>query len=263
MIHPTAIIAPGVRIAASATVGPYCVIGGSGDSGCDDIEIGGECVLDAHLCVQGPIKIGAGNRFFPYSTIGVVPQDLKFRNETSQTIIGDGNTIREFVTIHRGTTGGGLVTRIGSNCLVMAYTHIAHDCQVGDHTILGNAATLAGHVTIGDHCNVGAFSGVHQFCRVGRHAIIGGYSVITRDVMPYSNTVTERTARAFGVNKIGLERRGFSPEAIAALHRAVRLLTAAGLNTTQAVEQIREEPITPEVAELLEFIASSERGVIK
>lgn len=263
MIHPTAIVAPGARLAASTSVGPYCVIGGSGDSGCDDIEIGEECVLEAHLCVQGPIKIGAGNRFFPYSTVGVIPQDLKFKNEVSQTVIGDGNTIREFVTIHRGTSGGGLVTRIGSHCLVMAYTHIAHDCQVGDHTILGNAATLAGHVVIGDHCNVGAFSGVHQFCRVGRHAIIGGYSVVTRDVMPYSNTVTERTARVFGVNKIGLERRGYSAEAIAALHRAFRLLTASGLNTTQAIEEIGAEPVTPEVEELLAFIASSERGVIK
>jgi UDP-N-acetylglucosamine acyltransferase len=263
MIHPTAIVAPGVRIAASAVVGPYCVIGGSGDSGCDDIEIGEDCILDAHLCVQGPIRIGARNRFFPYSTVGVVPQDLKFKNEVSETVIGDGNTIREFVTIHRGTAGGGLVTRIGSNCLVMAYTHIAHDCQVGDHTVLGNAATLAGHVVIGDHVNLGAFSGVHQFCRIGRHAIVGGYSVITRDVMPYSNTVTERTARTFGANKIGLERRGYSSEAIAALHRAFRLLTAAKLNTSQAIEEIRSEPLTPEVEELLGFIESSERGVIK
>ncbi len=263
MIHPTAIVASGARIAASATIGPYCVIGGGADSGCDEIEIGDACVFDAHVCVQGPIEIGARNRFFPFSTVGVVPQDLKFKNEVSETIVGDENTIREFVTIHRGTTGGGLVTRIGSHCLLMAYTHIAHDCQVGDHTIMGNGATLAGHVVIGDHCNIGAFSGVHQFCRVGRHAIVGGYSVITRDVMPYSNTVTERTARAFGVNKIGLERRGYSADAINALHRAFRLLTAGGLNTTQAMEEIRTEAVTPEVEELLAFIASSERGVVK
>jgi UDP-N-acetylglucosamine acyltransferase len=213
--------------------------------------------------VQGPIRIGARNTFFPYSTIGVISQDLKFKGERSETVIGDDNTIREFVTIHRGTAGGGGVTRIGSNCLVMAYTHVAHDCNVGDRVVLGNGVTLAGHVAIGDNVNVGAFSGVHQYCRVGRHAIVGGYSVVTQDVMPYSNTVSERTTKAFGVNKIGLERRGFSPEAIAALHRAFRLLVASKLNTSQAIQEIRKAEITPEVEELLAFIEGSERGVVK
>ena len=153
MIHPTAIVASSARIAASARVGPYCVIG-------EDVEIGEECDLQAHLVVEGPIRIGKRNRFFPYSTIGVAPQDLKYKGERSETEIGDDNTIREFVTIHRGTTGGGNVTRIGNHCLVMAYSHIAHDSQVGNHVILGNGATLAGHVILDDYVNVGAFSGV-------------------------------------------------------------------------------------------------------
>ena len=256
MTHPTAIVDPGARVASTATVGPYCIVG-------DEVEIGDGCLLQAHVFVQGPIRIGARNTFFPYSTVGVISQDLKFKGERSETVIGDDNTIREFVTIHRGTAGGGGVTHIGSNCLVMAYTHVAHDCNVGDQVVLGNGVTLAGHVTIGDNVNMGAFTGVHQFCRVGRHAIVGGYSVVTQDVMPYSNTVSERTTKAFGVNKIGLERRGFSPEAIAALHRAFRLLVASKLNTSQAIQEIRKAEVTPEVEELLAFIESSERGVVK
>jgi UDP-N-acetylglucosamine acyltransferase len=256
MTHPTAIVDPGARVAGTASIGPYCIVG-------DEVEVGEGCQLQAHVFVQGPIRIGARNTFFPYSTIGVISQDLKFKGERSETVIGDDNTIREFVTIHRGTAGGGGVTRIGSNCLVMAYTHVAHDCNVGDRVVLGNGVTLAGHVAIGDNVNVGAFSGVHQYCRVGRHAIVGGYSVVTQDVMPYSNTVSERTTKAFGVNKIGLERRGFSPEAIAALHRAFRLLVASKLNTSQAIQEIRKAEITPEVEELLAFIEGSERGVVK
>lgn len=256
LTHPTAIVDARARVAPSATIGPYCVVG-------EEVEIGEDCMLQAHVFVQGPIKIGARNTFFPYSTIGVVPQDLKFKGEHSETIIGDDNTIREFVTIHRGTRGGGALTRLGSGCLVMAYTHIAHDSIVGDRVILANGVTLAGHVTIGDNANVGAFSGIHQFCRVGRHAIVGGYSVITQDVMPFSNTVSERVTKVFGANKIGMERRGFPPESIAAMHRAFRLLTASKLNTSQAIEEIRTGDVTPEVEELIAFIEGSERGVIK
>jgi UDP-N-acetylglucosamine acyltransferase len=256
MIHQTAIVDPSARVADSANIGPYCIVSG-------DAEIGEGCELIAHVFVQGPIRVGVRNKFFPYSTIGVPSQDLKYHGEYAETVIGDDNTIREFVTIHRGTEGGGALTRIGNNCLVMAYAHVAHDCQVGDRVILGHGATLGGHVLVGDNSNVGAYSGVHQFCRIGRHAIVGGYSVVTQDVMPYSNTVTERTTKAFGVNKIGLERRGFSAESIAALHRAFRLLIHSKLNTSQAIEEIRAEAVTPEVEELLVFIEASERGVIK
>lgn len=256
-IHPSAIVDPGARIAESAEIGPYCIIG-------PEVEIGPGTRLLSHVYVEGPIRIGANNLFYPYSTIGVAPQDLKYKGERSETIIGNGNRIREFVTIHRGTEGGGLLTRIGDDNLLMAYVHIAHDVQVGNHCVLANGATLGGHVIVEDWAWVGAFTGLHQFCRVGRHAIIGGYSVITQDVMPYSNTTTPREAKAYGANKIGLERRGFAPEVIEALHKALRLLTRAGLNTSQAIERIRNEvPRFEEIDELIAFIESSERGVIK
>lgn len=257
MIHPTAIVDPGARLAASVKVGPYCIIG-------PEVEIGEACEFQAHVYAQGPIKIGARNQFFPYSTIGVVPQDLKFQGERSETVIGDDNTFREFVTVHRGTKGGGALTKLGNGCLVMAYTHIAHDCIVGNKVILGNGVTLAGHVVIQDFANVGAFSGVHQFCRVGMHALIGGYSVITQDVLPFSRTVAEREVKNYGLNKIGLERRGYSEEQMNALHHAFRLLLSSKLNTSQALEQIRADGTpSPEVQQLITFIESSERGVIK
>lgn len=257
MIHPTAIVDPGARVAPSAKIGPYTIIG-------SDVEIGEECEFLAHVYVQGPLRMGARNRFFPYSSIGAVPQDLKFKGERSETIIGDDNTFREFVTVQRGTAGGGAITSIGSGCLVMAYTHIAHDCRVGDKVILGNGVTLAGHVVIQNCANVGAFSGIHQFCRVGEHALIGGYSVVTQDVLPFSRTVAERQIKNFGLNKVGLERRGFSAEQMNPLHHAFRLLLSSKLNTTQALEKIRAEgTLTPEVEQLVAFIESSERGVIK
>lgn len=257
MIHPTAIVDPGARIAPSANVGPYTIIG-------SDVEIGEECEFLAHVYLQGPLKMGARNRFFPYSSIGAVPQDQKFQGEHSETIIGDDNTFREFITVQRGTTGGGALTSIGSGCLVMAYTHIAHDCRLGDKVILGNGVTLAGHVVIQNCANVGAFSGVHQFCRVGEHALIGGYSVVTQDVLPFSRTVAERQIKNYGLNKVGLERRGFSAEQMNPLHHAFRLLLSSKLNTTQALEKIRAEgTLTPEVEQLVAFIESSERGVIK
>jgi UDP-N-acetylglucosamine acyltransferase len=256
-IHPAAVVDAGARIAESSEIGPFCVIG-------PDVEIGARTVLKGHIFMEGPLHVGEDNIFFPYSTVGVAPQDLKYKGERSQTRIGDRNRIREFATIHRGTEGGGMLTSIGDDNLIMAYVHVAHDVRVGSRTVLSHAATLGGHVVVDDWAWIGAASGVHQFCRVGRHAIIGGYSVITQDVMPFSNTVTAREAKVFGANTTGLERRGFRPEAIDALHKAFRLLTRSGLNTSQAVARIREEiPGSEEIEELLAFIESSERGVIK
>jgi UDP-N-acetylglucosamine acyltransferase len=256
-IHPSAIIDASARISPDAEIGPFCVIGA-------EVEIGARTRLMGNLFIEGPTWIGEDNVFFPYSTVGVASQDLKYKGERAETRIGNRNKIREFVTIHRGTAGGGLVTRIGDDNLLMAYTHIAHDANLGNHCILGNAVTLAGHVTIGDYAIIEAFSGVHQFCRIGRHCIVGGYSVLTRDVLPYSQTVTPRDSKVFGANKVGLKRRGFESESVEALQKAFRLLTNAGLNTTQAIERIQAEvPPCNEITELLEFIRTAERGFIK
>jgi UDP-N-acetylglucosamine acyltransferase len=256
-IHSTAIVDPSARVADSAEIGPYCIVGA-------DVEIGARTKLKAHVFLEGSLIIGEDNVFFPYSTIGVAPQDLKYHGERSATRIGHRNQIREFVNIHRGTEGGGMLTSIGDDNLIMSQVHLAHDAQVGNHVVLSHAAVVGGHVAIGDWAVIGGVTGIHQFCRVGRHAIIGGYSVITRDVLPFSNTATDRDAKVFGENSIGLKRRDFSPESIDALHIAFRLLTRGGLNTTQAVERITAEvgPV-PEVEELLEFIRTSERGFIK
>ncbi len=256
-IHPSAVIDPQARLAATVRVGPYTVIGA-------EVEIGEETEVGSHVVIEGPTRIGRRNRLFPFSTIGVIPQDLKFRGERSEVIIGDDNRIREFVSIHRGTEGGGALTRIGNFNLLMAYVHIAHDCLVGDHTILGNGVTLAGHVLIEDHATVGAFCGVHQFCRIGRHAFIGGYTVITQDVLPFSRTVHERGAKVYGVNVVGLRRRGFDEARIEQIHQAMRLLTQSKLNTTQALEKIRETlDRSEDVEALVRFVESAERGVVK
>jgi UDP-N-acetylglucosamine acyltransferase len=256
-IHPTAIVDPGARIAESAEVGPYSVIGA-------DVEIGARTRLMAHVYMEGVTTIGEDNLFFPYSTVGVASQDMKYKGERAETRIGDRNRIREFVTIHRGTEGGGLVTSLGDDNLVMAYAHVAHDVRIGDHVVLANGVTFGGHVTVGDWAVIGAFTGVHQYCRVGRHSMVGGYSVVTRDVLPFSTTVSERQTRTFGANRTGLERRGFPKATCEALHKAFRLLTQGELNTAQAIERIRAEiPPCLEIDELLAFIAASERGVIK
>jgi UDP-N-acetylglucosamine acyltransferase len=256
-IHPTAIIDPHARIHETAEIGPFCIIG-------PEVEVGARTKLMANIFCEGPTWIGEDNVFYPYATIGVASQDLKYRGERAETHIGSHNKVREFVTIHRGTQGGGLVTRVGHHNLLMAYVHVAHDCLVGSHVILGHAATLAGHVTVEDFASVGAFCGVHQFCRVGRHSFIGGYSVIVQDVMPFSSTVTEREAKVFGANRVGLERRGFSGESIEALQTAFRLLTRSKLNTSQALERIREDlPAGPELNELITFIEGATRGVVK
>jgi UDP-N-acetylglucosamine acyltransferase len=256
-IHPTAILDPSARIADSADIGPYCILGA-------DVEIGARTRLMANLYIEGPTSIGEDNVFYPYSTVGVAPQDLKYRGERAETRIGNRNQIREFVTIHRGTQGGGLVTSIGDDNLLMAYVHVAHDARIAGHTVLANGVTMGGHVSIGEFAVVGAFSGIHQFCRIGRHSMIGGYSVVTQDVLPFAMTVSEREIKTFGANLIGLERRGFPEATRNGLRQAFRLLTHAGLNTSQAIERIRAEvePL-PELDELLAFIASSTRGIVK
>jgi UDP-N-acetylglucosamine acyltransferase len=256
-IHPTAIVDPTAEIDASADIGPYCIIGA-------EVQIGARTRLMANNYLEGPTWVGEDNIFFPYSTAGVASQDLKYKGEHAETRIGHRNRIREFVTIHRGTQGGGLVTTIGSDNLLMAYTHVAHDVRIGDHVIMANGVTLAGHVTIGDWADISAFVGIHQFCRIGRHAFVGPYSVVIQDVLPYSTTVGKREIGVFGANRIGLERRGFETPAIEALQTSFRLLTRAKLNTSQAIERIRAEvPPCAEVDELLEFIRTSERGVVK
>jgi UDP-N-acetylglucosamine acyltransferase len=256
-IHPTAIVDAGARVAESAEIGPYSIVGA-------DVSIGAGTRLMGHIFMEGPLDVGEDNVFYPYSTVGVAPQDLKYHGERSRTRIGHRNKIREFATIHRGTEGGGMLTCIGDDNLLMAYVHVAHDTRIGGHTVIGHAATLGGHVSVEDWAVVSAGSAVHQFCRIGRHAIVGGYSVITQDVLPFSTTVSERETKVFGANAVGLERRGFSAETIEALHKALRLLTRSGLNTSQAIDRIAEEvALAPEVAELLEFIAQSERGFVK
>ena len=256
-VHPTAIVDAGARIHVSAEIGPYCIVG-------SEVEIGARTRLMANLFIEGPAVIGEDNIFFPYSTVGVASQDLKYKGERAYTKIGNRNRIREFVSIHRGTEGGGLETVIGDDCLIMAYTHVAHDCRLGNHVILGNSVGLAGHVVIEEWADVSPFAGVHQFCRIGRHAFVGPYSVIKQDIMPYSMTSVQPEVQVYGANAIGLARRGFEKPAIEALQTAFRLLTRAGLNTSQAVERIKADvPETPELEVLLGFIASSQRGVIK
>jgi UDP-N-acetylglucosamine acyltransferase len=256
-IHPTAILDPSARIADSADIGPYCILGA-------DVEIGARTRLMANLYIEGPTSIGEDNVFYPYTTVGVASQDLKYRGERAETRIGNRNQIREFVTIHRGTQGGGLLTSIGDDNLLMAYVHVAHDARIAGHIVLANGVTMGGHVSIGEYAVVGAFSGIHQFCRIGRHSMIGGYSVVTQDVLPFAMTVSEREIKTFGANLIGLERRGFPEATRNGLRQAFRLLAHAGLNTSQAVERIRAEvePL-PELDELLAFIASSTRGIVK
>jgi UDP-N-acetylglucosamine acyltransferase len=254
-IHPSAVIAPEAQVPDSCTIGPFCVIG-------PEVVLGENCTLISHVVLDGRTRIGARNTFHPFCAIGVPPQDLKYKGEPTEVEIGDGNTIRENVTISRGTVGGGGITRLGSNCLLMASAHIGHDSQVGSHCILANAATLAGHVTIEDYATVGAFCPVHQFCTVGQHAFIGGGTIVTQDVLPFSKTSARRENKAFGVNSMGLERRGFSAERIKALQKAFRLLLVSKLNTTQAVEKMRDLE-GEDVALLVGFIERSHRGVIK
>jgi UDP-N-acetylglucosamine acyltransferase len=254
-IHPSAVVAAGAVVPASCTVGPYCTIG-------PEVELGADCRLISHVVLDGRTRIGARNVFHPFCAVGVAPQDLKYKGEPTALEMGDGNTIRECVTISRGTTGGGGVTRIGSDCLLMAGVHIGHDSQVGSHCILANCATLAGHVIIEDYVTLGAFCPVHQHCVVGTYSFIGGGTIVTQDVLPFSKTSSRRENKAFGANSMGLERRGFSPERIRLIQKAFRLLLVSKLNTTQALEKMRDLE-GEDVALLVAFLERSERGVIK
>jgi len=254
-VHPSAIVAPGAQVPSSCTIGPYSTIG-------PEVVLGEGCVLISHVVIDGRTRIGARNTFYPFSSIGVPPQDLKYKGEPTETVIGDDNTFRESVTVSRGTAGGGARTSIGSSNLFMTCAHVAHDCHVGSHCVFANAATLAGHVSIEDHVILSAFVPVHQHCTVGQHSLVGGGTIVTQDVLPFSITSARRENKAFGINKIGLERRGFSPERIKALQKAFRLLLSAKLNTSQALEKIKE--IGGEDAPTLAaFIEKSQRGVIK
>ena len=228
------------------------------------MELGERCHLVSHVAIEGPTKIGADNAFFPFCSIGMAPQDLTYAGEPTRLEIGDHNTVREFVTINRGTVKGGGLTRVGNHILVMAYTHIAHDCVIGDHVILANAATLGGHVTVEEWATVGALCPVHHFIRIGAHSFVGGGTTITRDVLPFSKTSAARDVQAYGLNAIGLERRGFSKERIRKIHHAYKVLLASKLNTSQALEKLKAEADRGEDVEMLiRFIEQSERGVIK
>ena len=254
-IHPNSVVAAGAVVPDSCTVGPFCTIG-------PEVVLGEGCTLVSHVVLDGRTRLGARNIIHPFASLGISPQDLKYKGEPTRLEIGDENDIRECVTISRGTAEGSGVTRIGSGNLLMAYAHVGHDCQVGSHCILANCATLAGHVTIEDFATVGAFCPVHQFCTVGRYAFIGGGTIVTQDVLPFSLTSSKRENKAFGINKVGLRRRGFSSERLLTLQKAFRYLLAAKLNTTQAVEKIKE--LEGEDAALVAaFVERSKRGVIK
>jgi UDP-N-acetylglucosamine acyltransferase len=253
-IHPHAMVSPRARIGPGVRIGPYAVVG-------DEVDLGEGCVVHSHAVMQGPSRFGHGNIFHPFSSVGGDPQDLKFRGERTELVAGNDNVFRENVTVSRGTTGGGGVTTIGSGSLFMAYAHVAHDCHVGDQTIFANGATLAGHVTVEDFATIGAFSPVHQFCRIGRYAYVGASTVITQDVPPFSRVVTERQTKCYGINAIGLERRGFSAERLRPIEQAFHLLLRSKMNTAQALEQMRATlSSSPDVEELIRFLESVHGG---
>jgi UDP-N-acetylglucosamine acyltransferase len=255
-IHETAIVAAGAHVGDGCHIGPFSIVG-------ENVVLGNGVRLESHVVIEGDTKVGEQTRVFPFVSIGLAPQDLKYAGEPTATEIGKRNQIREFVTIHRGTAGGGGMTRIGDDNLFMAQAHVAHDCQIGSEVIMANAATLAGHVEIADRANVGAYSGVHQFCRVGYEAFVGGYSVVVKDAPPFA-IIQGNHAKCYGLNRVGMKRRGYSKDTIEKLHRAYHLLLSAKLNTTQALEKIKEE-ITgcEEVDMLVKFYETSTRGVVK
>ena len=254
-IHPTAIIDPRAEIGEGCEIGPYCVVG-------PDVELGADCWLQHHVSLSGPSKIGRGNRFFAFSSIGQRTQDLKYEHEPTHLAIGDENCFREFVTVHRGTAPGA-VTRIGNKGNFLAYCHIAHDCVVGDGVIFSNNGTLAGHVEVGDHAVIGGLTAVHQFCRIGRHALTGGCSKIVQDVPPFM-IADGNPAKVRSYNKVGLERHGFNEETMRCIKEAYRMIYRSDRNLQQAVEQIRSDlPELPELVQLLAFVTSSPRGIIK
>jgi UDP-N-acetylglucosamine acyltransferase len=256
-VHPSAIIDSLAKVPGSCKIGPYCVIGA-------EVELGENCRLISHVAIEGPTRIGSHNVFFPFAAIGMAPQDITYKGEPTRLEIGDHNEIRECVTINRGTVKGGGVTRLGSHLLIMAYTHVGHDCVIGDHAMLVNGATIAGHVTVEEWAVVGALCPVHQFVRIGAHSYIGGGTTITQDVLPFSMTSAARDTHAYGMNKVGLERRGFSKERIARIHHAYKILLASKMNTSQALAKLKAESERSEDVEMLiRFIETSERGIIK
>lgn len=256
VIHPTALVSRRAELGNDVVVGPYSIIG-------DDVIVHDGVRITSHCVIEGPTEIGRETIIFPFASIGQIPQDLKYRGEPSRVVIGQRNRIREYVTIHRGTEGGGGVTVIGDDNLLMVQAHVAHDCRVGNHVIMANGASLAGHVIVEDHATLGAYVGVHQFCRIGKYAFIGAYAVVVKDALPYALSAGNH-ARCYGPNRVGLKRKGFTPEQLRAIDRAFYLLLAAKLNTSQALEALRRELGTvAEIQYLIEFIETSKRGVVK
>uniref|UniRef100_A0A7C5AN13 Acyl-[acyl-carrier-protein]--UDP-N-acetylglucosamine O-acyltransferase n=1 Tax=Desulfobacca acetoxidans TaxID=60893 RepID=A0A7C5AN13_9BACT len=254
-IHPTAIVDPAAELAEGVSVGPYSIIHGR-------VQVGPDTEIGSHVVIKDYTTIGARCRIFQFAVVGEIPQDLKFKGEVSHLVIGDDNTIREFATLHRGTAGGGGITRVGDGNLLMAYTHVAHDCLIGNYVIMSNAATLGGHIVVEDRAILGGFAAVHQFSRIGRHAFIGGASAVPRDVPPYTMAVGNR-AKLVGLNLVGLKRAGFSEATIQALRQAYDLLFTSGLALKEAMARVRAEvPPLPEIKHLLEFVENSERGLL-
>lgn len=254
-IHPSSVVSPEAKLGEGVVVGPFCVVEG-------DAVIGARTVLRSHVVVGPHTEIGEDNQIYPHCSVGLDPQDLKFEGEITRLRVGNRNVIREGCTLNRGTGGGGGITTLGDDNLLLTGAHIAHDCHVGNRNVFANCATLAGHVEVGNFCNIGAFCAVHQFCRVGDHAFMGGFTVATQDVLPYMKTVASRETKSYGVNLIGLQRKGFSPEAIEGLKKAHRLLFHAGLLREDAMAQAEKElGHIPELDYFLTFIKRSERGV--
>ena len=260
MIHPTAIIDPGAELGRDVSVGPYAIIG-------PRVTIGDGCVIGSHAVIESHVRMGKGNRIHSYASVGAIPQDLKYRGEETWVEIGDGNVIREFATVNRGTAGGGGVTSIGDRSLVMAYCHLAHDCRIGNRVIMANAATFAGHVTVEDGAVIGGLSAVHQFVRIGAYCIIGGMSGVGQDVPPYVTAVVSRPQKGYalyGLNLVGLRRGGFSADTIAVLKTAFKLIFRATVPVREALAKAEQElPPLPEVRHLIEFVRSSTRGVLR
>lgn len=258
MIHPTAIIHDGAEIAADAEIGPFVVIG-------PRVRIGSGTKVGPHTVIDGSTEIGRNNVIFHMASVGAVPQDLKYKGEDTKLVIGDGNTIREFATIHLGTVTGGSITSIGNGNLFMAYSHVAHDCIVGNSVIMANAATLAGHITVEDFANIGGLVAIHQFTRIGAYSMIGGGTLVGRDVPPFTIAATggKRDAELRGVNLIGMKRRGITDEGISSVKKAYMIYTS-DLKVPEALEKIRADvPRTDEVSRFLSFIESSERGTLR
>jgi UDP-N-acetylglucosamine acyltransferase len=254
-IHPTAVVSPEANLGEGAVIGPFCLVEGP-------VRIGARTVLRSHVVIGPHTELGEDNVVYPHCTLGMEPQDLKFKGEATRLQVGHRNTFREGVTLNRGTVGGGGLTTLGDDNFFMTGSHVAHDCHVGSKNIFANAATLAGHVEVGDGCNIGAFSAVHQFCRVGDHAFMGGFTVATLDVLPFMKTVGARDTKSYGVNTVGLKRKGFPTEVIEGLTRAHRTLFQAGILREEALFKVESElGGIPEVAYLVKFIRESKRGI--